>query len=272
MRYSNCRNAQVFTYFLGNSLYVPLTSRCNSVTLPASRGPNFLVPPSVVAAICRVRDAEDSSTLWSPWIAYLDQQDGLQRMPNPIERVSGIPDEVDTKQRPSVEELLQEIQPILEDSGSSEDEIASVVFAGEGEPTLRLTSLIAVATGIRQLHPTIPVRLATNGLTPAAMTTNVPEKLFQSGISHVSVALMTHDADLYESLMMPELVEEETGNNDVTTLCAHERMCDFIRQAVKCGLQVEATAVERDGVDRTKTEALATALGAQKFRWRTHFS
>ena len=41
-----------------NTLYVPFTSFCNTRTLPQIRGPNFRLPPNVVAALCRVRDEE----------------------------------------------------------------------------------------------------------------------------------------------------------------------------------------------------------------------
>ena len=47
-----------YTYALGRSLYVPVTSRCNAVPLPATRGPGFALPRRVAAALLRVRDAE----------------------------------------------------------------------------------------------------------------------------------------------------------------------------------------------------------------------
>ena len=109
-----------FTYVLGTSLYVPLTSFSGpAMSLPASRGPNFTLPAHVVAALCRVRDAEQASlqeychchthgteaeegedskhsasasgipgpaagvVKWEPWCAWLDTQDGYFPLPAP---------------------------------------------------------------------------------------------------------------------------------------------------------------------------------------------
>ena len=60
--------ASYITYSLGNDLYVPLTSRCNTVTLPETRGPNFLLPASVAASLCRVRDLEHGTQQWDPLV------------------------------------------------------------------------------------------------------------------------------------------------------------------------------------------------------------
>jgi hypothetical protein len=46
------------TYFLGKSLYIPLTSRSNCYTLPETRGPGFTLPRAVVASLLRVREYE----------------------------------------------------------------------------------------------------------------------------------------------------------------------------------------------------------------------
>ena len=74
-----------YTYLLSNSssstLYVPLTSFCNSATLPQTRGPNFVLPPEAVAALCRVRDAELRQAKWDFWCRWLDQQETLQKLP-----------------------------------------------------------------------------------------------------------------------------------------------------------------------------------------------
>ena len=44
---------------------------------------------------------------------------------------------------------------------------------------------------------------------------------------------------------------------------------DFIKEALKEGFEVVATAVDYDGVDMEKTEELAKSLGA-KFRGRVY--
>ena len=47
-----------YTYTLGRSLYVPITSRCNSIPLPVTRGPGFVLPESVAESLLHVRHAE----------------------------------------------------------------------------------------------------------------------------------------------------------------------------------------------------------------------
>ena len=47
-----------YTYTLGRSLYVPITSRCNTIPLPSTRGPGFLLPRGVADALIQVRNAD----------------------------------------------------------------------------------------------------------------------------------------------------------------------------------------------------------------------
>lgn len=44
-----------YTYQLGRSLYVPLTSKCNTIPLPVTRGPKFVLDERVVNALINVR-------------------------------------------------------------------------------------------------------------------------------------------------------------------------------------------------------------------------
>lgn len=49
-----------FTYQLGRSIYIPLTSRCNSIPLPVTRGPGFVLNSDVVDVLRNVRLVENS--------------------------------------------------------------------------------------------------------------------------------------------------------------------------------------------------------------------
>ena len=55
-----------FTYQLGRSLYIPLTSRCNSIPLPITRGPGFVLNSHVVDVLRNVRQVEHygGTTSW----------------------------------------------------------------------------------------------------------------------------------------------------------------------------------------------------------------
>ena len=189
-----------YTYTLGRSLYVPITSRCNSIPLPVTRGPGFVLPKSVAESLLHVRHAEvpnysvgfDYSNDWlhnneeeggcdddgrvevPPYnlplvnslyeFHYDDIPRHLQRRreifgtnrnTNPINEDK---DDVqyavvlDDNLQPSISTLVQEVTSRLV---SSSEELASynqVVIAGEGEPTLRMDALLAVARCVQSYN------------------------------------------------------------------------------------------------------------------------
>ena len=81
--------------------------------------------------------------------------------------------------------------------------------------------------------------------------------LADAGISKATVALATADPGQYTELMRPE------GGD-------HSTVCGFIASLAEAGVEVEATAVERPGVDVAAARKLAEALGASGFRTRTY--
>jgi 4Fe-4S single cluster domain len=278
-----------FTYFVGGrgSLYIPLTSYCNARTLPETRGPNFRLPQVVVAALCAVRDAERQQSRWRPWCQWLLLQDTPQKLPPPQRTPSPSLNDHDlalaldlTKCRPTVDELLAEIDEVMRMENGGEDGVVpkDIVIAGEGEPTLALDKLLELLSRIRQNHQNVSIRINTNGLialSSSSSTKNNQEKLLQhaqqlSGIAF-SVPIMTNDPHLYGTLMDVDSTQ-------------HAVMLDFVRQAVALQLAVEITAVDRpELVDRISTERLAREIlgvvvnddtGAATdsvVRWRPYF-
>ena len=251
--------------------------RCNTKTLPESRGPNFLLPPQVVSALCRVRDAEHGTQQWEFWCNYLDTQEGPQKLPPAFETTTELPPPLAStsdngkgsysiERNPGVNDLLKEIEKHLQ---SSKDGWDSLVFAGEGEPTMRLDELLHMAKSIqdsqRQENKNVALRLNTNGLVQPSLSKSdksIPQQIFDSGITKVSIALMTADPQQYEQLMDPAVDN------------AHLRICKFIREATTVdGLEVETTAVEQDCVDKEATEALSDSLHViSPVRWRPYFA
>ena len=156
--------ASYFTYTLGKTkdLYVPLTSRCSSKTLVETRGPNFMLPSSVVASLCRVRDVEHDTQQWKHWCFYLDSQDGPQKVPPSLPPVAELPPltsprENDRQQQheqqqqppkrlPCIHDLRMEIEDYIRINDTVD---YSVIFSGEGEPTLRLDDLIALVESLQ---------------------------------------------------------------------------------------------------------------------------
>jgi len=147
---------------------------------------------------------------------------------------------------PSVEEIIKEI--------GNPKKYEEVVFCGYGEPTLRFSALKEIARWVKEKGGR--VRVDTNGL----MFTFLPrEKLKElKGLVDVwSVSLNAPDKETYDRVCRPAQVN------------AFEMVIDFIKEALKEGFEVVATAVDYDGVDMEKTEELAKSLGA-KFRGRVY--
>lgn len=285
-----------FTYTLGNSIYVPLTSRCNSLTLPQTRGPNFLLPNDVVDSLLNVRNIEKKNSPLdglgdlSEQVAYVPFNDfGIAKriLPVPIFRKE-FSQESNTSDGcyPSEESLLQEILVMTRTFKTRSDELENIsnkkvdaiVIAGEGEPTLRLGTILNIARGLRadsavtteetliEKDDIIPMRLVTNGLPLAEMKGTyrkiILSQLKDEGITEMSVALMTSCPRQYENLMQP-LVRID---------CIHEKLCETIRDAIEVGMDVELTGVEHDFVNKKLASELAIELGVKKpFRWRSFF-
>ena len=310
-----------FVYRLGNSIYVPLTSRCNSLTLPQLRGDGFCLPTSVVAALLRVRDAEfhshdDADSPSNNWYRQTGNGGGgdadlplkMKLPPPPFEEVASLaPLTLGSKSKsleraPRLDDLFQEIRDELEfretnpnlseapraaatttsSSSSKQRRVESIVISGEGEPTLRLEDTMELVRRIRSLTNSLStttseqappaIRLTTNGLVvppedSKPSGTSLPQTLCDSGVSHISVGIITWNAHQYHDLVRPVLGSDIATNG-------FETMCNFVKDAVSVrgDLEVEATAVDRPDVDKAKTEALARSLGVTKpVRWRPYF-
>merc|ERR1712110_312021 len=78
-----------------------------------------------------------------------------------------------------------------------------VVFAGLGEPLLRLPVLLSLLSRL-QGHPDIKgTRLNTNGLVPEESANDIAAQLHAAGLSKACVQLQTADAAQHESLVQP---------------------------------------------------------------------
>jgi len=136
----------------------------------------------------------------------------------------------DDSLQPPISTLLDEITSRIQpDTGNFTNEFDHVVIAGEGEPTLRMEALLAVARKVKSLtgkvekNPhnktshSISVRVITNGLcyginnfgyqTKGALFPRsrhvVLRDMIEAGINRVSVALNTANRHEYDVLMSP---------------------------------------------------------------------
>mmetsp|Transcript_11394 Transcript_11394/g.22586 ORF Transcript_11394/g.22586 Transcript_11394/m.22586 type:complete len:238 (-) Transcript_11394:273-986(-) len=235
----NIRPCFRYTYILGNSVYVPLTSYSNTVTLPATRGPKFVLPPEVVGCLDAVRTDEGRR----PYGSTAD----------PGGRVSG----------PPTETLVRELDARTVGNGGAVP--PDVVLAGEGEPLLRFRALLDVAAAASSRGSC--VRVVTNGLVPAGgPIADAVAAMRAAGVGGVTVALVAAGAERYGAIMRPAGLEAAV---------AHGAVCDFVVAAVGCGMDVEVAGVNFCGTDwpseREAVENLAASLGVTKVRWRPYF-
>ena len=253
-----------FTYTLGRSLYVPITSRCNSIPLPSTRGDGFVLPKQVAQTLVNVRNMEepgcvrediyneysDDDRVMLPrydfplvnslcQFHYNDLSKHIQQQKEIKESQEEGDDNdyvIDDGLEPSIESLVNEVTTRLNDD--SDNQFDQVVIAGEGEPTLRMDALLAVAHSIkpfrkgeentasrssdRYMSDKLPVRLITNGLcygitnlgySPYNLKRSgvvIPQHrhailrdMKAAGISRLSVALNTANRHEYDLLMEP---------------------------------------------------------------------
>lgn len=94
-----------------------------------------------------------------------------------------------------------------------------IVFCGYGEPTMRLDTLLEVATKLKEKYGK-PIRLNTNGQGNLIHKRNIAP-LFENLIDTVSISLNTADADSYERICRPAF-----------GLPAYEGLIDFGRSCV----------------------------------------
>ncbi|MBT8440114.1 MAG: radical SAM protein [Gammaproteobacteria bacterium] len=147
--------------------------------------------------------------------------------------------------RPEVDEILQSL-PELE----SYDEI---VFCGFGEPTLRLKTLLAVATEIKKRDKKI--RLNTDGLGNLVNKRNILPEL-GAVVDSVSISINAQNEEVYNQLCQPQLPG------------SYQAMLEFVRQAPAYIDDVTVTAINGlENVDINACRQMATELGV-KFRQR----
>lgn len=115
------------------------------------------------------------------------------------------------EREPTVEEILAAI---------GEHDLKNyreLVFCGYGEPTERLSDVVAVAKKVKETTPALPIRLNTNGLAELINGRCVAAEL--SGcIDTVSISLNTPDADEYVAICRPSFGK-----------CSWQAMIDFAR-------------------------------------------
>ncbi len=111
------------------------------------------------------------------------------------------------------------------------DKYPELVFCGYGEPTERLDTLLEVGAWIKSKHPTLPIRINTNGL--ADLIAGQPTAPSLAGIiDKLSISLNSADAREYLELCRPSFGE-----------AAYPSMLNFAQEAAKYVPDVVMTIV-----------------------------
>lgn len=145
------------------------------------------------------------------------------------------------------------------------DGFDAVVFAGVGEPLLRLRVLEEASRAISTAHAPPALRLNTNGLVAGSSADDVATRLRDAGVTAASVALMSADPEQYQELMRPERLRLSPA---FSLPLGHADVCRFTTACLAAGIDVECTAVEHPAVDVDAARAFAQRLGAT-FRARS---
>ena len=154
---------------------------------------------------------------------------------------------------PDASEVISELEQIQLATRWSE-----VVFCGIGEPTARLDILLEIARWIKKHHPSLPIRLDTNGQGYLLnKDKDVATELKTAGVSKVSVSLNGYNAETYDENCKPRFEG------------SFETVLEFVQKAKAVALDVEVSAVRIPEVDIQRLKAVADGLGVP-FRVRDY--
>ena len=141
------------------------------------------------------------------------------------------------EREPTVDEVVQAID------AADPSRYSEVVFCGYGEPTERLEDLLQIARQVKRMHPSIPIRVNTNGL--ADLIAGRPTAaLFAGAVDALSISLNAATAEEYEGLCHPRFGRR-----------SYEAMLDFAAQAKEHVPSVTLTVVRTPDLSEEKESA-----------------
>jgi TatD family-associated radical SAM protein len=135
-----------------------------------------------------------------------------------------------------------------------------VVFAGAGEPLLRLDVVVDTIAMVRESRHGVPFRVHSNGLHEP----DVAKTLANAKVDRVTVALATADPKQFDFLTRPNAGSPGKGGD-------FNQLCGFIATLAEEGVDVEAVTVAAPDVDVAAARRLAESLGARAHRTREYF-
>ena len=126
------------------------------------------------------------------------------------------------------------------------------MFAGTGEPLLRLETVLRASELIKEKRHGVPLRLNTTCL--GVNDPSIPKSLAEAGIDTVSVFMPSADPKKYQSLMNASL----------------SIPCSFMSACTDAELKVRVVTVAAPGIDVDQIRKLSSALGAIEFEVKSY--
>lgn len=110
--------------------------------------------------------------------------------------------------------------------------VAEIIFCGFGEPTMRLDDMVEVGAWLKSVHPEIPIRVNTNGLSDLVFEKPTAQCL-QGIVDTVSISLNSSDAQKYV-----DVTRNQFG------LKSYQAMIDYAKDCQKYVPNVVMTVVD----------------------------
>lgn len=130
--------------------------------------------------------------------------------------------------------------------------VDEAVFCGYGEPTCAYDNLIKTAKYLKQIKPSIKLRINTNGLSDLINSKPTAKEICEN-IDIISVSLNNPDSEEYDKI-----------TRNVYKGKAFDAMIEFTKECVACGNEVHMTVVDvisKENIEKSKQ--LCESLGAK---------
>lgn len=150
-------------------------------------------------------------------------------------------------QEPSCDEVVSALQKEM-----AQEPVKEIVFCGYGEPTMRLKVLLETAEKIKQIYPSVKLRLNTVGLGSLVNGRDISGELAKN-IDEISISLNSPDSQEWLKIVRPKPEYAAQG---------YQAMLDFIR-ACAPKINTIVSIVDKQNIDVEKTKKLAQSLGAK---------
>ena len=157
----------------------------------------------------------------------------------------------------SAKKLWFDEEPSFEELKKAIDEydftkVQNAVFCGYGEPTNAFENLIKTAKYLKEINPSIKLRINTNGLSDL-INGRATAKEICKNIDIISVSLNEPDSEQYDKI-----------TRNIFPGKAFDAMLKFTKDCVDCGNDVRMTVVDVIGEDNIeKSRKICEDIGAK---------